>query len=140
MKFPEKPLDLLFAVYNGTISGDEAENLMIEATRRWHKGLLLCHEPEYFGISKKEYTASCHAASLASVAKWRYDGWPTECFICKKPLDSDKYCWGVVEDDKGNDHLAHVGCMPTYECDEDEEDIKFDDEEEDEFSSKTEDE
>ena len=132
MRFPEKPIDLLSAVYNRIISADEAEDLMVEGNKRWHDGLLPYYESEYFGLSEKEYTAHGNAAGLGFIARWRYEGWPTQCHICKKPLDSDKYYWAVTTDAEGKNHLAHIDCMPKYECDEEEEDVQFDFDAEDE--------
>jgi hypothetical protein len=99
-------IDLLFELYHGKISSDEAYDIFDEAV-----GSHIVEFPEYLGFDPTEWTAICHAMSLGTVARWRYEGWPDVCTICGKKIDVPNYGWLATEE-KGKAWLDHTTCIP----------------------------
>ena len=125
-EFPSEPMNLLRAVYEGKLRATDGDNLYHEGQARRFKGRLPCHENEYFHLDKREVHANSFATDLAAIAKWRYEGWPTTCFKCGKPLDLDSLTWEVTQ--KFDEHsqsiyyLIHEDCADRYDDAEEEDD------------------
>jgi len=106
-------IDLLEAVRKGLMTVDEAQDKFdrifsnpeefpdLGADQTW---------VDYFGFSKYEATAIAHGADIALLVRYRYDGWPTICYRCGKPLDYTNFHWSLMEDQNGKVHLIHVPC------------------------------
>ena len=133
--FPSEPMDLLKAVYDGKLSADDAGNLYHEGERRRFNGRLPCHETEFFRLSKRELNATRYAANFDAIAKWRYEGWPSECCKCKKPIDLDADDWGVTwkteEGIRTRHYLIHDKCMKINAPPEEDKEKEEEEEEED---------
>lgn len=90
-------LDVLKEVYQGTISAVDAKSLYKELFQKYHKNELKIHAEDYLCFSIFERTAIIlHGIQFDAVAKWRYEGWPTECVVCKEPLNVLKGNWGAL--------------------------------------------
>ena len=64
---------------------------------------------ELMGLSNTEWTAYADGLSLDELARWRYEGWPTECACCGKTINPKKYGW-MVRKNKVY-HIYHVQCL-----------------------------
>jgi len=98
--------NLLSEVRSGAVSADEADTIANDILASPDATRVV----EQLGLSKKEYTAYMHGTPFDLIARWRYEGWPTECGRCHKPIDSDQYGWTVRETASGSQVLEHITC------------------------------
>lgn len=88
-------MDILKRLYENQISEKEAEKIVDEMIERFHAGKLKNSIEEIFQLDTYEYTAWMYGASLRIIAKWRYEGWPKRCAVCRNKLDYKKGGWFV---------------------------------------------
>jgi hypothetical protein len=104
-------MDLLAAIHSGELSEEEAEKIF---NSFWEQDDLDVDEdetwPHYFGFSGYEATAKAHGASLSVLVQYRYEGWPTTCSRCGKPLDYTQYHWLFTRDENYEPSLEHITC------------------------------
>jgi hypothetical protein len=65
---------------------------------------------ELFGLSDPESTAYGHGVPFEELAEWRYEGWPSTCARCGRPIDVEAYGWFAGEEREGNSVLVHIKC------------------------------
>lgn len=105
------PIDILKLIYEKKISIKEAEEIEnfwrdhhpVRTLEEYEKGLLLTHaENNAFNIGL-----------VKQLARWRYEGWPKICPLCKKKLVIEK--WGLMYKKVGNRiKLVHIDCSDDY--------------------------
>jgi hypothetical protein len=67
------------------------------------------------GLSDWEATAYADGARPTEIARLRYDGWPTECGYCHRPLDYHEYGWRFFsQGGLGRGVLIHLDCVLDY--------------------------
>jgi hypothetical protein len=60
-------------------------------------------------LSNQEWTAFGQGAPFRTLAQWRFEGWPTRCANCEKPITVENYGWLVRERPDGF-ALEHIDC------------------------------
>jgi hypothetical protein len=99
-------IDLLKELYEKKITEDQAYDIFDEVVDRAHKGKLSHPINEEIKLDKYEWTASCHGIGFKTIAKWRYEGWPNTCPVCKKSINYKDYHWATK-----NNKLFHHECF-----------------------------
>jgi hypothetical protein len=61
-------------------------------------------------LSAQESEAFAQGASSADLMSLRYDGWPTRCVKCGKPIHLRQTLWWFVRDETGKPGLRHIDC------------------------------
>ncbi len=79
-------MDILKRLYENQISEKEAEKIVDEMIERFHAGKSKNSIEEILQLDTYEYTAWMYGASLRIIAKWRYEGWPKRCAVCRNKL------------------------------------------------------
>jgi hypothetical protein len=104
-----EPMDLVAALHEGKLTSDEAEDRLGDLIGTW------LGTPEdldgflaHVGMSKREYTAYLHGASLTVIAMLRYAGWPERCSGCDRPIDYELGFWFHPADGA---RIGRVGCI-----------------------------
>lgn len=102
-----KKIDLLYLLYHKKITEKQAYKLYNKA--------IDCPDDKYprklLSLSKAEWTAQDFG--YRTIARWRYEGWPKKCPLCKRKLVIEKYGW--MNKKVGNRRkLAHVDCSDDY--------------------------
>jgi hypothetical protein len=121
----EDKRDILLEVYNHQISSQDAQDLYELLFEKFHEGKLLMHAEEYLCFSVCERTAIVlYGIPFDAIAKWRYEGWPTECALCSKRLSVGKEPWGACTKFRieGKEHfniLFHWDCYRYMARDDD---------------------
>lgn len=105
-------IDLLALLRHGEVSLGEAERTIDAAFDVFHRREGPAAWETTLGLSKHEYTAYLHGATLEALVMLRYDGWPTHCSRCGLPLDYRRYGWWFYqgEGDEGKPRLRHITC------------------------------
>lgn len=98
-------IDLLSMVYYDDVSEEEAQRILDSTICDFHVGKLKINIPSELMLNNYEWTAICHGVHLNVIAKWRVDGWPRKCSVCKREIDYRKYGWTIK-----SDKLCHVIC------------------------------
>ncbi|MHA6260700.1 hypothetical protein ACXYMX_12515 [Sporosarcina sp. CAU 1771] len=91
-------IDLLTLLNDSKINEDKAYKIFDEVMERFHDGDLDIEPQEYLLLNEFEYTAFCHTAGLQIIAKWRKEGWPKFCNLCRKDINHKKYGWTIKND------------------------------------------
>lgn len=104
--------DILKLLYNREITKEEAYDIIdniIQISNDYYEkyNIKEFDLAWYIGFNQYEYTAYCHGVDLSTLVKWRYEGWPTKCYLCKKEIDYKQYNWTVIKSGK---ELIHVEC------------------------------
>jgi hypothetical protein len=94
-------VDLLHDLYYGKISEEKAYSIFDSIISSEQAPYI----KEKLQLSNEEWTAFCQSAPFKTIAKWRYEGWPSICNKCKGKLTISKYGWFVT----------HVGSKITLE-------------------------
>jgi protein-disulfide isomerase-like protein with CxxC motif len=97
--------NLLKELYEKKITEDQAWDIFNDIVDEFHDGLIKKDPFVEAMLDKYEATANAHGADFNVIAKWRYEGWPTICYKCKKPLDYKEFGWSA-KDNK----LKHLVC------------------------------
>lgn len=105
-------MDLLARLHSGELSLEEARNIFNEQIAKFHRGESTLDWREAFELSNYEATAYAHGATFSDLVKLRYEGWPTTCSRCGRPIDYKQYGWLFVHSEDGIPRLRHVVC-PT---------------------------
>lgn len=105
-----KKRDLLNEVFEKILTPDEADKM----TNYYLGNLTVKDLPvhEMLSFSVKEWTAYIHGAPIDVIAEWRVNGWPNQCFVCKKEIISDDYGW-FPREHMGKYGLRHIVCPET---------------------------
>lgn len=101
--------DLLKELHDGLLSGDAAYDVYDEVM-----DADAANAPALLGLSAIEWTAFGHGASFEEIASWRYDGWPSTCAICGKPLDVNAFGWFARAISSGKHAPVHLDCLPPH--------------------------
>ena len=105
--------DLLALLHGGVITTEKAEKIVDDLMEAIHAGESPPEWASELGLTKHEATAYPQGASLSDLASLRYDGWPTECSVCGRPLDYKTYGWWFFRNDDGTPCLKHIVCPPN---------------------------
>lgn len=98
-------IDLLAALHENRITVSQAEAIDSEIMASQDASRVA----ELLGLNTEEWTAFCHGVPFQTLAKWRYEGWPSTCSKCGELISIQKFGWLAVE--KGNKFvLTHVTC------------------------------
>lgn len=101
---------LIQQVIDGDLAPDRADDAADDLLDLFHEG----KTPDFreaLGLTPEEYKAyAAFAASIATLARWRVEGWPSVCAACHLPIGSDR--WAIEADEQGNDVLIHLACTP----------------------------
>ncbi len=103
--------DLLKEVYEKKITEKEAQDFWLNV-----------EGADYFeqiGIKTLKERLAVHSIPFKVIAKWRYEGWPNICFICKEICDMDKNEGSIVEEFYVNNKInrniiIHWACLGAY--------------------------
>lgn len=91
--------DILYEIYHKNITEKHAQDLYQELFEKFHNYELKIAPTDYLCLSVPERTAFIlHDISFTTLALWRYEGWPTVCVACKKPLDFTQGNWRAFEE------------------------------------------
>ena len=99
-------IDLLEELYEKRITEEHAREVLLEVSRNFHNGVIKKDPFLELMFDMYEASAVAHGVNLEIIAKWRYEGWPTTCFKCKKELNYKDGGWTS----KGN-KLIHFKCL-----------------------------
>lgn len=108
-----KNRDLIQEVINGELTGEEADEICLSINAWFHDDAPAgtAWSDDWIGASQMERTAG--TVPFAVLAQWRKNGWPRECYKCKKTLEPEIFGWRPVEQD-GKYFLQHVRCDDEY--------------------------
>jgi hypothetical protein len=118
-----KKLDILKDLYEGRISEDEAYDIQDQVGEDFEAGKIegkiidgeiTLDLGAYLGLTRMEWAAILHNASYNTVAKWRYEGWPTKCAECGKKIIPEKFGWKAKDGKEGKGILIHIPCLKPY--------------------------
>ena len=98
--------DLLKELYEKKITLDQAYDIFDDIVDKSHRAIIKNDPFIEAMFDKYEATANAHGADFDVIAKWRYEGWPTICSKCKKPLNYKVFGWSA-KDNK----LKHLVCL-----------------------------
>ena len=101
-----KKRNLLEEVYQGKLSINDARKIYVEVLKSDHQTEI----SEILGLNDLELNALSQGATMASLIKWRYEGWPNKCSQCGRQLDLQKFGWRVP--DSFDTEIVHVECDP----------------------------
>lgn len=99
-------VDILYELHKNLISCDQAYSIyedVIESSDAEHIA-------EILGLSEFEWTAFAQGVPFNVLSRWRYYGWPDECYICKEKIDITRYYWYASEE-KEHWIIRHVDCL-----------------------------
>jgi len=108
----EFPIDLLRLLYEKEISEDEAYKLESQ-------GLVLLKNStmqdiyNQFKIDNYEWTAIAGYGLMSEVSKWRYEGWPERCPLCKRRIIKEKFGW-MHKPKYPHFSIVHISCDESY--------------------------
>ena len=91
-------VDILKEIHENKITSDEGYDIIDETVDKFHDDKLTTTIEEELNLNKYEWAAYCYTASLETIVRWRYKGWPIACEHCGKPINYQKYYWIVRED------------------------------------------
>ena len=101
--------DILKELSDGSVSPAEAERI--------YDAIMDAGKIDYavaLGLNNLESTAFGYGVPLHELSKWRKDGWPKNCAVCKRPLDVSKGGWMATHVDASGHHMIiHIPCMPS---------------------------
>jgi len=103
-------MDVVAELNAGKITADEAEDRFSDLIRSWsgeptdEVGFL-----RHVGMSRHEYTAFMHGASVEDLAELRVKGWPETCSSCGHPIDYGVGLWFHPPESVAS--KAWVGCV-----------------------------
>jgi hypothetical protein len=100
-------MDVVAALHQGRLTSDEGEDRLGDLIGSWRGSRedldgFLAH----VGMSKREYTAFLHGASVRVIALLRYAGW--RCSGCDRPIDYGLGFWFHPADGA---RIGRVGCI-----------------------------
>ena len=98
-------IDILAALYERQITASQAEAIDSEIMASQEASRVA----ELLGLNVEEWTAFCHGVSFKTLAKWRYEGWPSKCLKCGHPILIQKFGWLAVDSGK-KVGLKHIIC------------------------------
>jgi hypothetical protein len=114
--------DILQELYNGQISQEEARWEYRNVEDQVHDETLYETLADHFGLSTIESKVFVRLASPITLARWRYEGWPSECNVCNQKINLENFDWSAQERDKGGMGIVHFKCdFPWPEPGEDDE-------------------
>jgi hypothetical protein len=97
-------MDIIKDLYEKKITLDEAHNLLDQVIDDSNNGKYdhLVKDGRIdlapiIGMDNYEYTAYGQGADFDTIAKWRYEGWPTICAKSGRTFDYKSYGWFVKE-------------------------------------------
>jgi hypothetical protein len=79
------------------ITEDQAYDIYEDTIEKHDRGEIETSPKQYLNFTEYEWTAFCHGASLATLAKWRKNGWPDSCSKCGTPIDYKEYGWTIKD-------------------------------------------
>ena len=97
--------DILKELHEGTSTLDDIEQYYDAVMDSEHGGRV----PELLGLTADEYTASAHGVYFDVLSRWRYEGWPTNCLVCGKPIEIANAHW-LARDLGDRQGLVHMAC------------------------------
>lgn len=112
-----KNKDILKEIYSQRITEKEAQSLFDKII---DEGLGSPSELMMLNL-RKEYTAILlHDMPFTTVARWRYEGWPSKCAICGKDLNLEQGNWRAFHEIMINgvmqrDVMTHWNCYEKLE-------------------------
>ena len=97
-------MDILKKIYDEKLSSDDAIDLIDESRELYNKdkdyeGNLR----DYLKMDNYEYTAYAWGCSLNTIAKWRYEGWPTHDCKTGETINYKEYGWLPICIDESSD-------------------------------------
>ena len=110
-----KKRDILLELYKKEITQKEANKIREKLSQLSSKvGFYLSME-EYLDLLPNEEIALINGISFAAIAKWRYEGWPQICAICRKEIIPKGRNWIAISKGKLDDKfeantIAHSDC------------------------------
>ncbi len=103
-------MDLVKMLHDGELSPEEARNRLDEALDQFRAGNEQLDWANKVGLSEQEKTAYAQGACLTDIAILRYEGWPSVCSKCGKPIYYKEYGWWFDGDQTGTPNLRHIQC------------------------------
>ena len=89
-----KTYDILHNIYYNRLTDQQANIILEQAYEDFHAGKLKIDPREYTNMTYSELTLLLlYSLPYSFIAKWRYEGWPTSCAMCDKPIDADLDGW-----------------------------------------------
>ena len=112
-----KKRDILREIYDKKITEKQAEALVEEALEK-----AATQDFDLLGFDLgTEWTAlALHGISYKTVARWRYEGWPNVCVVCKKKLDVKNGNWMalksvLIHNQAKRNVIVHWDCKKAIE-------------------------
>ena len=101
--------DLIRQLASGAASLEEAEALLEVEIEKWRNGEV-ANWADLVGMSADEQTAYLHGATLDVLARFRLQGWPTECCRCGAALHLAAEHWLYMLNQHVEPVLVHLEC------------------------------
>lgn len=100
--------DIIAMLHDGRITPQQAE-AEFEALLQQSTGSAAGWSAK-LGLAQAEATAFSQGASMADIARLRYEGWPRTCLACGQPIDHAELTWWFARDNSGAPALRHIQC------------------------------
>ena len=97
--------DILNEISTGTLKEEQVEKILAEILRSNDAEKV----ESRLMLTRMEWTAYCHGATFSELSRWRDQGWPTQCILCGREIEVDKFGWKVIDKD-GISKLRHIRC------------------------------
>lgn len=98
-----RKIDILTELVNGSMTYDEG----METYTKILNSPDAEDVAELLGMTSWEWTAYLHAVPFDVLAKWRSEGWPTNCHICGLEINVESFGWWASWQ-KGQYRLVHI--------------------------------
>lgn len=107
-------INLLEDLYKAKINIKQAYNFFYNIVSEFHNGHITNEKfldiYKYCGFIESEAAADALGVPFNVIAKWRYEGWPNKCFICKKNIEIEKFYWLPERMGENIFQLKHTNC------------------------------
>ncbi|MBO7226417.1 MAG: hypothetical protein J6V33_02390 [Bacteroidales bacterium] len=106
-------MNILKKIYDEKLSSDEAIDLIDEARVLYYKDKDFDGNfRDYLEMDNFEYTAYAWGCTLNTIAKWRYEGWPTHDCKTGKKINYKEYGWfPICIDEESETYGLTIKCQ-----------------------------
>lgn len=107
--------DILEGVWNKRLTTEQAYGQIDEIVKEGHEEGPVGAEYDIaadIGMDNDEYSAFLNATDLDAMARWRYEGWPTSCLICRQEIIPKQGGW-VSKQINNTWGLVHFPACPV---------------------------